>query len=183
VTDADGGVPRRLTRERSWDGTGTWSRDGRWIYFKSDRSGDLQIWKVPAEGGEATQVTRGGGYLALESWDGRHLYYAKSVFGGGIWRVPVDGGPEVEVTPGPMYWNNFAVARTGLYFAVNDERGRAPAVRVEYLDVESGRSSEIHRFERPMEVRGLHVSTDEEWILLGAAPPDSSELMLVENFR
>jgi Tol biopolymer transport system component/predicted Ser/Thr protein kinase len=183
VMDADGGVPRRLTHEPSWDATGTWSRDGRWIYFKSDRSGDLQIWKVPAEGGEAKQVTRGGGYFAMESWDGRYLYYAKSVLGGGIWRVPVDGGPEVEVSPVPIRWNNFTAARDGLYFAPSDQPIVGAISKIDYLDLESSRSSEIHRFDEPMDAQGMDVSPDEEWILLGAAPPDSSELMLVENFR
>ena len=40
----------------------SWSRDGKWIYFASDRSGEYQVWKMPAGGGEAVQLTRKGGY-------------------------------------------------------------------------------------------------------------------------
>src|SRR2546422_4241172 len=36
----------------------TWSRDGKWIYFSSNRTGSWQIWKVPSVGGSAIQVTR-----------------------------------------------------------------------------------------------------------------------------
>ena len=31
----------------------TWSRDGRWIYFSSTRSGTTGIWKMPSAGGSA----------------------------------------------------------------------------------------------------------------------------------
>ena len=43
------------------DAMPTWAADGQWIYFHSDRSGSRQIWKIPAAGGNAIQVTRGGG--------------------------------------------------------------------------------------------------------------------------
>ena len=67
---ADGGPPRRLTDDPAEDDNPRWSRDGRWIYFHSNRSGEDQIWKIPAEGGEAVQVTKQGGMggvIAFES--------------------------------------------------------------------------------------------------------------------
>src|SRR5580698_4312400 len=40
----------------------SFSRDGKWIYFASDQTGDWQVWKVPNSGGSevqaAVQVTR-----------------------------------------------------------------------------------------------------------------------------
>ena len=69
-----------------------WSADGRWIYFASNRSGRWQIWRRPAEGGEAVQVTRKGGVTAFESSDGQWLYYAKSDTVG-IWRTPTSALP------------------------------------------------------------------------------------------
>ena len=70
VIRATGGQPRNLTDHPAQDIQPTWSRDGLWIYFSSDRSGDWHIWKVPAEGGEAVKTPFPGTY-ALESWDGR----------------------------------------------------------------------------------------------------------------
>jgi len=56
---------RRVTTGDSDDVVPSWSRDGRWVYFVSNRSGENQVWKVPAEGGEAVQVTRKEGSQPL----------------------------------------------------------------------------------------------------------------------
>ncbi len=48
VTSTHGGKPKRLTNNAANDDAPTWSRDGRWIYFVSDRSGEWQVWKMPA---------------------------------------------------------------------------------------------------------------------------------------
>jgi len=56
VIPAGGGVERRLTDHRATDALPRWSRDGRWIYFTSDRSGHWQIYRVRPEGGEPERV-------------------------------------------------------------------------------------------------------------------------------
>lgn len=93
---------------------GSWSRDGRFIYFQSDRSGSRQIWKMPSGGGEAVQMTRGEGWDSQESWDGRYLFYAQSQVSTTIWKVPVEGGEETEVLQGPVRVHpDWAVSRDG----------------------------------------------------------------------
>src|SRR5262249_59416746 len=92
-----GGQPRRLTTDPSDDIVPSWSHDGQWIYFCSKRSGSFQIWKMPASGGPAIQITKQGGFDNVESPDGRFLYYAKGRGVPGIWRVPIQGGAEVPV--------------------------------------------------------------------------------------
>jgi len=58
-----------------------------------------------AAGGEAIQIARQGGHVALESADGQFLYYsARGGEGerngmGALRRVPVGGGDEVELVP------------------------------------------------------------------------------------
>jgi dipeptidyl aminopeptidase/acylaminoacyl peptidase len=52
-----GGNYKRLTFAKSSERDGQWSFDGKWIFFLSDRSGSTQIWKLPASGGEAQQVS------------------------------------------------------------------------------------------------------------------------------
>lgn len=52
-----GEEPRALTASPGIDGWPTWSRDGRELWFESSRSGQLQIWRVSVDGGQAKQVT------------------------------------------------------------------------------------------------------------------------------
>ena len=47
---ASGGAARRLTTQSSQDAIPSWSHDGTWIYFWSDRTGTPQIWKMPTWG-------------------------------------------------------------------------------------------------------------------------------------
>ena len=47
---AEGGKPRRVTDDRFRDIRPSFSRDGKWIYFSSNRGGRIEIWKVPAGG-------------------------------------------------------------------------------------------------------------------------------------
>ncbi len=49
--------PRRLTTHPEGDSSPEWTADGREIYFLSTRSGSSQVWRLPANGGEAIQVT------------------------------------------------------------------------------------------------------------------------------
>jgi TolB protein len=65
----------RLTTNRSIDTEGTWSPDGRFIYFNSDRSGGPQVYRVSANGGTPERVTYEGSYNARPrlSPDGKRL--------------------------------------------------------------------------------------------------------------
>ena len=49
--------PRQLTAEALNSLTPRWSPDGRWLAFLSDRSGSMQIYLLPLNGGEARQVS------------------------------------------------------------------------------------------------------------------------------
>jgi dipeptidyl aminopeptidase/acylaminoacyl peptidase len=55
-----GGEPRRLTSGSGRDRGATWSPDGRWLAFLSDREGERgQIHVLPIAGGEARRITSG----------------------------------------------------------------------------------------------------------------------------
>jgi len=127
IVPADGGQPVSLVQEESENMVPSWSNEGQWIYFASNRTGQDQVWKVPASGGEAAQVTRKGGFAAVESYDGRTLFYAKTrVENPEIWRVPVQGGPETLVSPliRPGIWANWALTQKGIFF-LGDNAGES----------------------------------------------------------
>ena len=127
IVPASGGQPVSLVQEESENMVPSWSNDGRWIYFASSRTGQDQVWKVPASSGEAVQVTRTGGFAAVESYDGRTLYYAKTRRENPeIWQIPVQGGPETLVSPllRPGIWANWALTQKGIFF-LSDNAGES----------------------------------------------------------
>jgi len=84
LVGTDGAGLHALTRDDSSDSNGTWSPDGRTIYFLSTRSGSSQVWRLPLDGGEAQPVTA----LPLDvgsfvlSPDGTKLALSMEVFPG-----------------------------------------------------------------------------------------------------
>ena len=179
----EGGSPRRITTEPSEDFVPSWSRDGRWIYFCSDRGGkeNWQIWKMPAEGGPATQVTQKGGFEAFESFDRKLLFYSTWKPPDEIWTIPIAGGQESLFLKGVehRYW---AVAEEGIYFVATEGN----EAFVKFIDFETLRVTQIMRLERKLRrdfLRGLALSPDGRSLLGTLVEQNSSDLVLVENFR
>lgn len=180
VISAAGGTPRRLTANPARDGVPNWSRDGAWIYFMSNRSGAEQVWKMPSAGGQAVQVTRQGGYVAMESPDGGFIYYSKSRKGAeGLWRMPARGGDETQVLPSVTFLN-FAVTRDGIYYVPRvDEPGRH-AIR--YFDLATGRDVTVTQLSGELSM-GLAVSPDGKALLYSQIDRSGSDLMLFDGLR
>ena len=159
----------------------SFSRDGRSVYFSSDRSGSSQIWKMPASGGPAIQVTRGEASTPRSRWDARFVYYSNDTNGGEIWRVPVERGEDTLVVRGINLLRGWDLSPTGIYYASSREREKEYAVR--FFDLESGRTETLFRREGPFWHWSLWASPDESWITYGEVPRPQSEPTLVENFR
>jgi len=182
VISSQGGAPRRLTTEDDYDDMiPSWSKDGQWIYFTSKRSGDWQVWKTPAFGGDPVQVTKQGGYMAFEASDG-NVYYAKSPTASGIWTVPVNGGNEVPVLQSVAgYWANWAVARDGIYY-IEPETKKGAAI--EYYNFTTRRITEVAPLGKvALSWFGFAVSPDGQTALYTRTDHEGSDIMLVENFR
>jgi TolB protein len=64
VLDINTRQATRLTTHRAIDTEGTWSPDGEYIYFTSDRSGGPQVYRIRATGGSPERVTFEGSYNA-----------------------------------------------------------------------------------------------------------------------
>jgi len=158
----------------------SWSRDGKWVYFASGRSGSFQVWKVPAAGGTPIQVTQHGGHAAFESLDGRYLYYAKnSQAEPEVWRVPVAGGEEVPmplVRPGT--WASWQVVEGGILF-VGPSLGHQAVLS--FFDAARNRTSTVAVLERtPF---WLGATTDGKTVAFDQPGREQSRAMLIENFR
>ena len=82
------------------------SRDGRWLVFNSDRSGSWQIYKMPAAGGEAIQLTTDstGAYSPAWSPDGHQIAFHSMRTGNrDLYTMEADGSGVVQRTSSPAH--------------------------------------------------------------------------------
>jgi serine/threonine protein kinase len=186
VVSVSGGSPRLLIK----DGVRpSWSHDGHWVYFASERSGgrsslmssDREIWKVPPGGGEPVQLTKGGAIEAIESRNGRELLFVKMGSGrhAGLWRMPASGGPAVPVLPS-ILGGPWTVAETGVYF-MSPGTTSSP-VPLLFFSFTTQRVNETGRIAKGVG-EGLSISPDEQWIIWTQADRSESDLVMLENFR
>jgi Tol biopolymer transport system component/tRNA A-37 threonylcarbamoyl transferase component Bud32 len=71
----------------------TWSPDGRFIYFaKGTPTTDMDIWRIPARGGDAEQITSHHAWVSYPAWlDARTLIYSATADdGSGRWLYAMD---------------------------------------------------------------------------------------------
>ena len=179
VVSVEGGKPKRLTTETSSDVRPSWSRNGQWVYFGSNRSGAWQLWKVPSTGGLAVQVTKRGGREALESADGKSVYYSKGFDIAELWNVPADGGDEALILKGPIQ-AKWSVLADGIYFIATE-----PAPTIKFYSFATKRTKNLASVGKGIAWtdQGFSVSPDGKQLLYTHTDQAEYDLMLVENFR
>jgi Tol biopolymer transport system component len=166
----------------------SWSRDGQFLYFTSNRTGKPEIWKTPfnggVNGGEDKQVTRDGGFGALESADGRTLYYVRDMATTSIWRMPVAGGTPTAVidSVGQRLWGYWAVSP---HYLVYFHR-RSPtdgSTEILGLNPATGEIHHVGATERAPEAGGggLSISSDERWLVYAQRDIYQTSIMLAEG--
>ncbi|AMY08471.1 respiratory response protein A [Luteitalea pratensis] len=181
VLDLGTVTTRQLTTERDEYGEARWSRDGKWIYAASPRTGRDEVWRMPSDGGAAVQITRNGGTAATEAADG-FLYYAKEQSSPtSIWRMPVAGGPETLVVDGLSYAINFAVGDRGLYFVSAGESRFDTAV--EYLEFGSLTRTRLADLGGRHPWFGVALSPDQHSFMYSVVQNVNTNLMVVDGVR
>lgn len=79
IVPATGGTPVQISRSGDFDGWPSWSRDGRALYFVSDRGGSSNIWRVNLDP-ESGQPR--GEPAAVTSYSDATLIYPRLIDGG-----------------------------------------------------------------------------------------------------
>jgi Tol biopolymer transport system component len=185
VISSYGGTPRRLTHADSEDVVPSWSKDGAWIYFASNRTGVWQIWRAQTSGGGEEQVTRSGGFGALESPDGRYLYYAQGRSAAGLWRKSLPAGPEELVLDRlkPGYWGYWAVVENGIYFADQPDPGGPRGIY--FQDFAGRRIRRVAEVEHPFAVTdsAFAVSPDRRYLLYTQVDQSGSDILMLDHYR
>jgi hypothetical protein len=135
-------------------------------------------------GGAEERVTRGGaGRGAIESADGRTLFFKGGNEDSPLLALPLTGGPErtAAACVGGL-WGTFDVVASGVYYP-DCSSVSSPALH--QLDPATGRDQvlgTLEMFERFGNGR-VGVSPDGRTILYTKAVRTGSDLMLIENFR
>jgi serine/threonine protein kinase/WD40 repeat protein len=181
LVEPAGGNPRKLASDFRWTNkVPSWSRDGKWVYFTSDRTGRWEIWRIPVQGGMAEQITTNGGYVALESADGKSLYYTKTgSYGGEPLYVRRFSGTEETQVLEHVAGRAFDLLADGIYYAASSGP-RTAEIRVH--EFRTGRNRIVSAIEG-LPGLGLSVSPDGSRVLFTKFVSAGTDLMLLEDFR
>ena len=176
------GMPRKLSIDIRGNNLPSWSRDGRWIYFVNGEDAHKpSVWKVPIEGGHAVELVPHYATYPVEAPDGQSLYFVRD---GKLWRAGTDGlGPaEVEGMPPLMpLGEKWVPSGAGIYFLA-DDMGKS---ELDYFDLNSGKVSRVAILEKspPAWMGEMAISADGSWLLYSRLDEQSSNLMMIENWR
>ncbi len=132
TADENGQNIQRLTVNRARDVYGRFSPDGKWIAFSSERNGNLDVYLIPAGGGNAKQLTTHSSDETVLGWssDSRAILfsgnrgedftaqlYLVSTEGGMPWKAGTDMGVQASYSPdgqrlaynqkSQVYWRKF----------------------------------------------------------------------------
>ena len=88
----------RLTFDDGLQTEPTWSPDGRYIAYSSDRGGKFDIWVQQVSGGNPIQITKGPGQNWQPDWspDGKYIAYRSEDAEAGLYIVPALGGTGLQ---------------------------------------------------------------------------------------
>jgi len=100
-----------------------WTKDDR-IVFSSNRGGNTNLWAISASGGEAVQVTKGGGPdigLSIAA-SGNELVYLQQQRVGYLWTANIDGSSlrQISFDDREIRGPSFSPDRKRIAFILND---------------------------------------------------------------
>jgi eukaryotic-like serine/threonine-protein kinase len=177
VVNAAGGTPRRLTDNPGNEGSPSFSRDGQFIYFSSDRTGSLELFRMSADGQAVTQITRTGlGGIGIETFDGAHIVYVSREGDG---RITNSSGGEARTIFRPAFGTEFEVRPDGVYFIANAGEFSLESRVMVY---EFATASTRHAFTLPGEAASLTIGNDGT-TLYSRYTSRGGDLMLIDGFR
>jgi Tol biopolymer transport system component len=188
LIEVAGGSPNRITNGGLTDSDNVvpnWSHDGKSLYFSSNRTGEWQVWRKNIATGGETQVTIDGGFNAVESHDGREIYYVHDVAKTSIWRVPTAGGKPTRIIDelGPGMWGYWAIDRGSLFYLTRISAGNLPSDIFRH-DLTTGTTEKLGKtqYEINPSDKGLAVAPDGRSLLYTQTDVDRSGIMLIDEW-
>ena len=130
MIDAAGGAPRPASDYHA--NFPSWSLDDKWIYFGSNRSGRMEVWRVPSDGGTPEQVTREGGNAPRVSADGTLYYRREST----LYARPLAGGPDQPIVEDVVGISSaYLPFGNDVFYVVAPEPSRSNLLELRAIDV------------------------------------------------
>src|SRR5579871_77691 len=180
VISSSGGAVRRLLNEPSEQRSPFWSRDGKSIYFVSNRGGKFQIWKSPPTGLGAELVCDCTASDLAEAPDGKSLILFNAPERG-FWEVPLPTGspqkiPHLEEANARRWWT---IGGDGLWFY--DELQRRPSLFV--YSFTTKKVSRVMDFDRmlPVSTPSMAISPDGRSLIYSRTDSSRSQLMSIRG--
>jgi Tol biopolymer transport system component/DNA-binding winged helix-turn-helix (wHTH) protein len=180
IIDRSGSEPRLLTAPGSNDMHPSFSSDGRWVYFSSDRSGRMEVWRTPVGETSPEQLTVNGAIQGQVSQDGTWLYFQKTPETE-LWRMPVagdQGQPQLvdsDITMSDLY--HWQPHDQGILLA---RAAPGNTVTLEYIDSESSARALLQTLSTGRLAFGFAASEDLSVLVGAVVDRVDSDLMLVD---
>jgi Tol biopolymer transport system component len=174
---ASGGKPVVLTDGRQADVVPRFSPDGKWIYFSSNRTGAMQLWRMRPNGAGTEQVTHNGGFAPVFSPDGAWIYYGRqNTTVTSLWRMNLNTREEEQLVPS-IQNRSFAIAGSGLVY-ISNSAGKSSLF---FLDPSSNASRLLFTFDRQIWL-GTALSPNGRDFFYSQVDEQSQDLQLVQDF-
>jgi tricorn protease len=102
VANSSGGLAIRITTSEGYEENPIWSKDGKWICYLSDESGNSEIYLVPSDGSAPPRrLTYHPAYerILTFSEDSKYIFFSSLMydFRGGVYRISIEGGNPEKV--------------------------------------------------------------------------------------
>lgn len=138
TVNANGGNASQLTYDSSYDNTPIWSPDGKWIAFSSNRNGHMDIYVIPANGGNSRKITKGAAnkypitfrdentilYSANENPSTSSMQFPSGTFSQ-VYEVRVDGKKDglLDRMVSSMPMRHISISKDGSSWLYYDKKG------------------------------------------------------------
>ena len=175
-------VPHKLRTNLKQVNWPSWSSDGRWIYFRGYEGVGHQLYRCPAEGGEARLLDAGEDPIApIESGDGKWLYFPERNLNATLMMLEI-GRPGARPMPVPEMPKIAVVTQwelmpNGIYFVPQG----SPRT-ISFYDFATRRTRPVFATDRELD-DGLSVSADGRYLLYSQADESNSNVMIVNDFK
>jgi len=183
--DLSTGKARQLTFDRKRISDVCWTSNDE-IVYASNKSGNFNLWMVPASGGSALQITRGAGpdYSMAVSRDGSKLLYYQAQNIAHIWIAGTDGSNLHQITfDDAVLWAvSFSPDGKEVLFARGQPVGSKEGAFVGVIDRDGRNRRQLTSGEES--INNPFQSPDGRWIMYGrhslSDPIDSSRVYLID---